>query len=151
MVFRDFGIGSNTELAFEYSQIKASFRKLKKDILSKTEFIEIQLPEGTTSSYIELCIFMSLVSYQSNLGRELTSSEIRKKKELDYYYGEDIANSIIESFYNKDSCIAIQLNDEESKIWKKKTHVLNRSQKSITKLENRKIKGKVWRFIGTKI
>ena len=148
MVFRDFGIGSNTELAFEYSQIKASFRKLKKNILSKNDFIEIQLPEGTTSSYIELCIFMSLVSNKKNLKRELTSSEVIKRKELDYYYSEDVANAIIESFYNKDSCIAIQLNDEESKIWKKKTHVLNRSKKSITKLESRKIKGKVWRFFG---
>lgn len=149
MVFRDFGIGANTKLAFEYSQIKASFRKIKKDIISKTDFIEIELPDGTTSSYIELCIFMSLVSKKKDLGRELTISEIRKRKELEYYYGEDIANAIIESFYNEDSCIAIQLNDEESKIWKKKTHVLNRSKKSITKLENRKIKGKVWRFIGT--
>jgi hypothetical protein len=149
MVFRDFGIGSNTEFAFEYSQIKASFRKLKQHIISKTNFIEIQLPEGTTSSYIELCIFMSLVSNKKNLGRELTSSEIRKKQELDYYYGEEVANDIIKSFYNKDTCIAIQLNDEESKIWKKKTHVLNRSKKSIIKLENRKIKGRVWRFFGT--
>ena len=73
------------------------------------------------------------MSNKKNLGRELTSSEIRKKQELDYYYGEEVANDIIKSFYNKDTCIAIQLNDEESKIWKKKTHVLNRSKKSIIK------------------
>ena len=149
MIFRDFGIGYTSELAFEYSQIKASFRKHKTDILSKNNFIEIQLPDGIQSSYIELCIFINLISNKSNLERDLTDSEIRKKEELVYYYGEEVANHIIDSFHSKKTCIAIQLNNEEAKLWKKKTHILYRSKKCITKLNNRKIKGTVWRFIGS--
>jgi len=147
MIFRDFGIGNTCQSAFDYSQIKANTRKRKRDIIDRDSFYEIELPEGQTSSYIELCIFMTIISY--GVDRELTSSEINKQNQLLAFYGKDKFNKLLQIFKNKNQCIAIPLNTDEMRYWKKKTHVLKIYNKTITKLENRKISGKVWRFIGS--
>jgi len=65
-------------------------------------------------------------------------------------YGMDETKVILDIYGNYDStnCLAIPLTMEESKKWRHKTHIYNRKHNNISRINVRRGRGDVWRFIG---
>ena len=137
--FREFGLGSNSLIAFEYAHIKTLGKK--KDyslgnILDKRESLEIRKPENMSSSKLELKIWIAHDIHNLKQSRELTKTETECYEFIINQYGEK-GKEILSIYKNKDisKCISILMNDDEIIDWKRKNNCIRKP-------------GKVWRFIG---
>ena len=133
--FRDFGIGSDINIAFEYCNIKSLNKNSNNAILQKTNILELRVPENFTSSKLELYIWVAHTVPDLLNVRELSITEKKYYEFIKNFYGVQYSN-ILSKYSNSDTTIALRLNPNEEKIWKSKIRCnTNRNN--------------VWRFIGT--
>ena len=133
--FREYGIGSNVNIAFEYCIIKELNKNGKSGVLQKKKGLELRMPDGMSSSKLELYIWIAhTVPALMNI-RELTETEKNYYEFIKNYYG-DKYKDILSTYNNSNMALALPLDENEEKIWKSKNNCKSN-------------KNSVWRFIGT--
>jgi hypothetical protein len=143
--FRSFGIGVTSDIAFEYAQLKST-----NNIIKKEYNYLVRLPENMTASKLELIIWIAHTVPKLKKIRELSITESSYYDFMIDEYGLDETKVILDIYGNSDSttCLAILLTTEESKKWRLKTHIYNRKNNNISRIDIRRGRGDVWRFIG---
>lgn len=133
--FREYGIGSNVNIAFEYCIIKALNKNSKSGVIKKDEVLELRSPDGMSSSKLELYIWIAHTVPNLMNVRELTTTEKNYYEFIKNYYG-DKHEEILLSYNNSNKALGLPLDPNEEKIWKSKNNCISN-------------KNNVWRFIGT--
>ena len=143
--FRSFGIGVTNEIAFEYAQLKS-----KNNITQKENNYLVRLPDNMTAAKLELIIWIAHTVHELKKFRDLSITESNYYDFMIDEYGIDEAQIILDIYGNSNSttCLAIPLTIEESKKWRQKTHIYNRKHNKISRIDVRKGRGDIWRFIG---
>ena len=97
--FRLVGLGKNPELALEYAQLKNTNLPIQR----VDEVVSISLPEGLTSSKLELVIWIAHMVPELRKHRELTTTESKSYQKMIDIYGEEETKKILYTYSNAQS------------------------------------------------
>ena len=153
--FREVGVGNTPELAFEYAQLKNSFKRKQSGIEKKETIQVIRLPDNMTSSKLELKIWIAHLVPELKKHRHLSSTESKSYQWVLEEYGIELGQEILSQYGDHESkiCLAIPMSPagDESAQWRRRTHRVTTKNGKVVSVERvglRKSRGDVWKFIG---